>query len=158
VLLAALAGLVLLWRRGARAEAAVCAVVGGAFIVLNAGYFDYWGGFPGPRFVGPALPFVALGFAAAFERWPRTTAALALVSIVGATHQALQFATATATWNLWAAGSMHWFLGVVPRAAAAAGIVVLAAAALLAAAYGLSISRRENTIGAARRSVANVKK
>jgi hypothetical protein len=160
VLLAALFGLVLLWRRGARAEAAVCLVIAGGFFVLNAGYFDYWGGFPGPRFVGPALPFVALGFGAAFERWPRATTVLALVSIVGADHQALDFASGTSTWQLWAAGSTRWFLAVVPRAAAGSAMLVLSAAALLLAAggYGLSTRRREKTIGAASASVANAKK
>jgi hypothetical protein len=161
MLVAALLGLVLLWRRGARAEAAVCLVIGIAFFVLNAGYFDYWGGFPGPRFLVPALPFVAVGLAAAFERWPRATTALALVSVVGVEHQALDFASGTSTWRPWAAGSTSWFLAVVPRSAAAAAMLVVSAAALLLAGrrdYGLSSMRRAKTIGAASRSVANAKK
>ena len=39
VLLAAAYGLFLLWRRGWRAEAAVCAVVSLVFVLMNAGYY-----------------------------------------------------------------------------------------------------------------------
>ena len=45
----AAAGLYLLWRRGFRAEALVCAAVTAAFLLAECGYFDpYGGGSPGP--------------------------------------------------------------------------------------------------------------
>jgi hypothetical protein len=82
VLAAAALGLVLLWRRGYRAEAAVAAVIAAAFVVLEFGYFNPYGGdSPGPRFLIPALPFLALGLAPAFEQAPVVTGALALVSV-----------------------------------------------------------------------------
>ena len=82
VVLAALAGLVSLARRGPRVEALVCLVVPAFYLVLDAGYFDPYGGAsPGPRFFAPALPFLALGLVEAYGRWPRVTAVLALVSV-----------------------------------------------------------------------------
>ncbi|MHB8469828.1 MAG: hypothetical protein ACYDCH_08750 [Gaiellaceae bacterium] len=74
VAVAAATGLALLWRRERRAEAAVCAAITIAFVLLDAGYFPPYGGTsPGTRFLVPALPFLALGPAAAFERLPRLT-------------------------------------------------------------------------------------
>ena len=74
VVIAGAVGLWLLWRRGVRAEALVAAVVFVLFVLLNAGYFlVYGGGTPGPRFLAPALPFLALGFPCAIARWPRPT-------------------------------------------------------------------------------------
>ena len=62
VVLAAAVGLGLLWRRGERAEALLAATVVVLFVLLDAGYFlPYGGGTPGPRFLAPALPFLALG-------------------------------------------------------------------------------------------------
>ena len=92
VLLAAAAGLGLLTRRYGR-EALVCIAVAIAFLVLDCGYFLAYGGFsPGPRFLAPALPFLAVGLAPAFARAPRMTAGLAAVSIVATTARLL-------TWN-----------------------------------------------------------
>ena len=81
VLLAAAVGLWLLWRRGDRAEAAVAGAVSVLFVLLAAGYFlPYGGGSPGPRFAGPALPFLALGLALALARFTWPTLALAFAS------------------------------------------------------------------------------
>ena len=92
VLIAAAVGLTLLARRYP-AEALVCVAVTAAFVVLNCGYFLAYGGFsPGPRFLVPALPFLAVGLAPAFARAPRATAVLATVSIVATTARLL-------TWN-----------------------------------------------------------
>ena len=64
-------------------EAAVCIAVTLFFVVLNCGYFlPYGGGSPGPRFLVPALPFLAVGLGPAFARRPRLTALLAALSIV----------------------------------------------------------------------------
>jgi hypothetical protein len=93
VVLVAGAGLYLLWRRGRRAEAALCAAATLSFIVYNAGYFTPYGGTsPGPRFLVPALPFLALGLGHAYQRWPRVFALTALVSVASMIH-------ASATWN-----------------------------------------------------------
>jgi hypothetical protein len=81
ILILAAAGLVLLWRRGVRAEALACGAVTLLFVLLSVGYFDPYGGdSPGPRFLVPALPFLALGLVDAFARWPRLTALVAVYS------------------------------------------------------------------------------
>ena len=82
MLLAGCAGLALLWRRH-RAEAVVCASVTVAFLLLEFGYFlPYGGTSPGPRFLIPALPFLALGIGPALTRFPRTVTLLAVPSLV----------------------------------------------------------------------------
>ena len=79
VLLAAAAGLVLLWRRGFRAEASVCLTITVLFLFANMGYFEPYGGIsPGPRFFASALPFLSLGLVEAYKRQPGITAILAL--------------------------------------------------------------------------------
>ena len=82
VLLAAGYGLVRL-RRLHLAEALVCAAVVVFFVVLNCGYFlPYGGGSPGPRFLVPALPFLAVGLGPAFARRTNLTALLATLSVI----------------------------------------------------------------------------
>jgi len=80
VLVLAIAGVVALWRDrsgGHRAEAVVIAAVALAYFVYNAGYWlPLGGGSPGPRFLFPILPFLALGLAIAWRRWPAPTLAL----------------------------------------------------------------------------------
>jgi hypothetical protein len=94
VLIAAAVGLVLMWRRAYRAEAAVAAVVTLVFVLADAAYFiPYGGNSPGPRFAVPALPFLILGLPFAFQRFPRATVGLALVSCVLTTVDSL-------TWGL----------------------------------------------------------
>ncbi len=90
VLVAAAAGLVLMWRRGRRGEALVAVVVTVAFLLSDAGYFlPYGGGTPGPRFFAAALPFLALGLPFALARFRRTTLALAAVSVFLTTADAV---------------------------------------------------------------------
>jgi hypothetical protein len=81
IVVAGAVGLVLLWRKGLRLEAALAAVLSLAYIVYNSGYvLPLGGGSPGPRFLIPMLPFVALGFAPAYRAFPWATLALALPS------------------------------------------------------------------------------
>jgi hypothetical protein len=82
VLVLAGIGLVLVGREYP-AEAAVCGAVGLLFVFLNCGYFLPYGGVsPGPRFLIPALPFLALGLGPAFRRAPVATSIATVVSVV----------------------------------------------------------------------------
>jgi hypothetical protein len=93
VLVAAALGLVVLGRRF-RAEAIVCGAVTVVFLVMNCGYFNVYGGVsPGPRFLIPALPFVALGLGPAFASRFRITAVLTAISIVATSALTLTWAT-----------------------------------------------------------------
>ncbi|MDP1849695.1 MAG: hypothetical protein Q8K79_18050 [Solirubrobacteraceae bacterium] len=82
VLVLAVAGVVALRRDGRhRAEATVIAAIALAHFVYNAGYWlPLGGGSPGPRFLIPILPFLALGLAVAWRRWPAVTLALTAIS------------------------------------------------------------------------------
>jgi hypothetical protein len=83
VLVLAAVGVVLMHRRGHRAEALTIAGVGIAYFLYDAAYWQpYGGGTPGPRFLIPMLPFLALGLAFAYRRFPATTLALAIPSAV----------------------------------------------------------------------------
>jgi hypothetical protein len=74
-------GTVLMYRRGVRAEALTIGALTLAYFVYNAGYFAPFGGLvPGPRFLIPILPFLAVPLALAFRRLPLTTLAAAAVS------------------------------------------------------------------------------
>jgi hypothetical protein len=85
VLAAAAAGLALLARRHGR-EAAVCAGAVVAGLVVETGYFLPYGGIsPGPRFLVPCLPFLAVGLAPAFTRARAVTSLLAAASVTAST-------------------------------------------------------------------------
>jgi hypothetical protein len=89
VLLAALYGLVLLARRHPF-EAVTCTAVFVAFLFLEFGYFLPYGGVsPGPRFLIPAIPFLALGLGPSFARRPLVTSLLAIASLIASTALAL---------------------------------------------------------------------
>jgi hypothetical protein len=93
VVVAAAAGLVILWRRGLKAEVLVCGTIVAAFTLAECGYFiPYGGGSPGPRFLTPALPFLAVGLSAAFARACRLTLVLAACSIAAMTAVTLTWA------------------------------------------------------------------
>ena len=92
VLVAAAAGLVQLGRRY-RAEAIVCGLVAAIYLIANCGYYlPYGGSSPGPRFVTPMLPFLALGLGPAFARRRAVTTALAAASVVAMTALTLTWA------------------------------------------------------------------
>ncbi len=66
-------------------------------LVVDAGFFEPYGGIsPGPRYVAPAIAFVALGLAAAFAWRPRLTLVLAGLSIATSTAISLVWSTGTA--------------------------------------------------------------
>jgi hypothetical protein len=81
VLALAVVGVVLMHRRGHRAEALTIAGVSAVYFLYDSAYWQpYGGGTPGPRFLIPMLPFLALGLAFAYRRLPATTLALAIPS------------------------------------------------------------------------------
>jgi hypothetical protein len=83
VLAMAVAGAVLMRRRGFRAESTVILAVTAAYFIYNAGYWlPFGGGTPGPRFLVPTLPFLAVGLAVAWRQWPALTLGLAIPSAV----------------------------------------------------------------------------
>jgi hypothetical protein len=83
IVLMGLLGTVVMWRRGRKAEASVIGAIVAAYFVYDAGYWlPMGGGSPGPRFLIPTLPFLALGVAVAWRRWPGPTLALAVPSAV----------------------------------------------------------------------------
>ncbi|HEY4348077.1 MAG TPA: hypothetical protein VGM80_10855 [Gaiellaceae bacterium] len=107
ILVLAAAGLVLLWRRGYRPQAAICAAVTLGYLALEFGYFDPFGGdSPGPRFFAPALPFLAIGLGPAFARWRASASVLAVLGVVSSTAIALTWFGAANTalhyhWSVW---------------------------------------------------------
>jgi hypothetical protein len=160
VVLAAGFGIVLLGRRnGCRAEAVVCAAVTVAFLFLNCGYYLPYGGIsPGPRFLVPCLPFLALGLAPAFAARFRVTAILAALSVIAMTGVVLTWVDLApdpgTIWNqlvhfpvdrsqLFGHLSLNVLghAGVSPRMAAA--LQALAAATAFAVALAATFQRRK---------------
>lgn len=81
VLVIAIAGVVMMYREGRRAEARTILAIAIAYVIYNAGYWLPMGGAsPGPRFLIPILPFLAIGLGPAWRRWPAVTLALAAIS------------------------------------------------------------------------------
>ena len=82
VLAVAVVGGVLMRQGRRRAEANVVLAVAAIFFLYNCGYWlPFGGGSPGPRFMIPALPFLALGLAVAYRRLPALTLAMAIPSV-----------------------------------------------------------------------------
>jgi hypothetical protein len=141
------AGIALLWRRGSRAEAAVIAAVGIAFVVYDSAYYLPFGGFPGgPRFLVPMLPFLAVAVAAAASAVPLTALTLGLASVTvtvvallvdpgrrsedaGSWFHALERGSVTQTVVGWAGGSDR--VGVAIAAVAAVAAVLFAVVAVV---------------------------
>jgi hypothetical protein len=81
IIVMSLVGVVLMRRQGNRAEANTILAVALVYFVYNCGYWlPFGGGTPGPRFLIPALPFVAIGLAFAYRRLPALTLGLAIPS------------------------------------------------------------------------------
>jgi hypothetical protein len=81
VLVMAIAGVVVMHRSGRGAEANTIGAIAIAYLLYNAGYWlPFGGGSPGPRFLIPVLPFLAIGLGPAWRRWPAVTLALAAIS------------------------------------------------------------------------------
>ena len=89
VLAAGLAGCVLLWRRGLRAEAALILALFVVEVTFVSGRQDYetaiGGWVPGPRFLVPLLPFLVFALAPALRRAAGAVGALAAVSVAAMT-------------------------------------------------------------------------
>ena len=82
IVAAGMAGAVLLFRRGQRAEGALSIGLAAAFLLYNSGLATFFGGgSPGPRYLIGALPFVLAPMGLTLTRSPGTTIALALVSV-----------------------------------------------------------------------------
>ncbi len=85
LLLLAVPGLAMLWRRGERRLAALSAAVPLGFLAVT-GFWLMWAGGTtiGPRFLIPSIPFLMLGVSEAMGRWPRAALGLAAVSFANA--------------------------------------------------------------------------
>jgi hypothetical protein len=113
VLVMGVVGAVVMRRNGRRAEAAVIAGVTAVFLLYNAAYWQpLGGGTPGPRFLVPVLPFLALGLAPAYRRYPALTLGLAIPSALTMLAATLTYPLlgdgGTGTWVSWLAdGSLE---------------------------------------------------
>jgi hypothetical protein len=97
---------VFMMRRRHRAEANTILAVAAVYFIYNSGYWlPYGGGTPGPRFLIPALPFVAVGLAYAYKRLPALTLGLAIPSglfmLVGTLTYPLIGKQGMGTWADW---------------------------------------------------------
>ncbi len=134
---------VFMMRRRHRAEANTILAVALVYFIYNSGYWlPYGGGTPGPRFLIPALPFVAIGLAYAYKRLPALTLGLAIPSalfmVVGTLTYPLIGKQGIGTWADWlvqgrlehtvltAFGVTNAWLALAPFFAAVAVAVVLA--------------------------------
>ncbi|MFL5891312.1 MAG: hypothetical protein ACJ75I_01070 [Solirubrobacterales bacterium] len=146
VLAIAVAGAFLMRQGRWRAEANVILAVTAVFFLYNSGYWlPFGGGTPGPRFLIPALPFLALGLAVAYRRMPALTLAMAIPSAIFMLAASMTYPllgdNGTATWArdiggsdlehtvLTTAGVRNGWLAALPLFAAVAAAVVFAARA-----------------------------
>jgi hypothetical protein len=104
VLVMAGIGVALMYRTARRAEALTIAAVCACYLIYDAGYYlPFGGGFSGPRFLMAAVPFLAVGLAYAYRRFPAATIALAAVSvtttvIATVTHPLIGYETEAVRW------------------------------------------------------------
>jgi hypothetical protein len=104
VVLMGAVGVVLLHRRGMKAEARTIAAIALAFFVYDTGYWlPFGGGSPGPRFLIPVLPFLGVALVESWRRFPSTTL---VTTVCGAVVMTI----ATLTYPLIGTGSMwQWW-------------------------------------------------
>ena len=143
VVVMAVAGVLMMRKRGHRAESNVILAVVAVYFIYNSGYWlPFGGGTPGPRFLIPALPFVALGLATAYRRLPALTLGLAIPSamfmLIGSLTYPLIGRQGTGTWADWlvegnvehtvltALGVTNAWLALAPFFAAVVTAIVLA--------------------------------
>ena len=143
IVVMAVVGVFLMRRDGHRAEANTILAVAAVYFLYNAGYWlPFGGGTPGPRFLIPALPFVAIGLAYAYKRLPALTLGLAIPSglmmVIGTVTYALIGRQGIGTWADWlmegklehtmltALGVSNAWLAIAPFAAAVLTAIVLA--------------------------------
>jgi hypothetical protein len=136
-------GVFMMRRDGHRAEANTILALAAVYFLYNSGYWlPFGGGTPGPRFLIPALPFVALGLPYAYRRLPALTLGLAIPSgllmLIGTLTYPLIGKQGTGTWADWLAegklehtvltgfGVTNAWLAVAPFVAAVLTSVVLA--------------------------------
>jgi hypothetical protein len=153
VIAIAVIGAWLMRRTQRRAEARVVLAIAAAYFVYNAGYWlPFGGGTPGPRFLIPTLPFLALGLAVAYRRLPALTLGLAIPSAVFMVAGAITFPligdNGTAIWVerladaslehtvLTALGVTDAWIAIAPVLLAIASAIALAAAATPATRIG----------------------
>jgi hypothetical protein len=146
VLVMGIVGVVLLARRGRRAEAWTIAGLAAVYLIYDSGYWlPFGGGTPGPRFLMPLIPFLALPLALSWRRFPVTTFALAVPSALFMLTAALTFPMigddSVGFWKqlidaanfeptfFTSLGAGHGWSGIAPVLAFAAGAVLLAALA-----------------------------
>jgi hypothetical protein len=142
IVVMAIVGVFLMRRRGFRAEANTILTIAAVYFIYNSGYWlPFGGGTPGPRFLIPALPFIALGLAFAYQRLPALTLGLAIPSgvmmVAGSLTYALIGRQGIGTWTDWlgegrlehtvltAFGVTNAWLAVAPLLAALLTAIVL---------------------------------
>ena len=81
-----LAGLYFLWReKRTRPEAILSSVVFVGLLLINSSYYLWWGGgIYGPRFLLPAIPFLAWAIGGALRAGPKTRIAFQALAVVSA--------------------------------------------------------------------------
>jgi hypothetical protein len=142
IIVMSVVGVILMRRRGHRAEANTILAVAIVYFVYNSGYWlPFGGGTPGPRFLIPALPFLAIGLAYAYRRFPALTLGLAIPSalmmVAGSLTYPLLGKQGIGTWADWlvtgrlehtvltAFGVTNAWLAIAPFAAALITAIVL---------------------------------
>ncbi|MGZ8715843.1 MAG: hypothetical protein ACXWYO_01910, partial [Gaiellaceae bacterium] len=164
VVAAGVAGTIVIWRRGLRAEALLIAALCVAEVTWNSGHngkdMALGGWVPGPRYLIPLLPFLCFALAPALRRAPAIIGTLALVSagsmVVATSAEPLLSNDDTHHWiariadgNFTATvvsltGVGHGWLAILSFYA-----LVLVAAAAAVAATRMPVSRRDLAVAAA---------